>query len=136
MKGKKWSDLGRILGYRNIPGLSTQIKNSYTRVILPYERFRAQHPVMSPPRDSLLEAQHTETKPSHLSATASSTEDASLPASPLTTTSSPLSEPPDESDANGKTTGSKLRRSTRMGSQEQCRYYHCFLSSNTLMLSY
>ncbi|TEB03959.1 hypothetical protein FA13DRAFT_1750867 [Coprinellus micaceus] len=38
-KGKKWSDLGRILGYRGIPGLSTQIKNSYTRVILPFEHF-------------------------------------------------------------------------------------------------
>jgi hypothetical protein len=32
-------DLGRILGYRGIPGLSTQIKNSYTRVILPFEHF-------------------------------------------------------------------------------------------------
>ena len=38
-KGKKWADLGRLLGFSGIPGLSTQIKNSYTRVILPYEHF-------------------------------------------------------------------------------------------------
>ncbi|KAJ3527998.1 hypothetical protein NMY22_g9572 [Coprinellus aureogranulatus] len=38
-KGKKWSDLGRMLGYRGIPGLSTQIKNSNTRVVLPSEHF-------------------------------------------------------------------------------------------------
>ncbi|KDR84060.1 hypothetical protein GALMADRAFT_219890 [Galerina marginata CBS 339.88] len=123
-KGKKWSDLGRILGYRGIPGLSTQIKNSYTRVILPFEHFcdRARNsPALSPARDAHLKTHTNMQKPSRLSTTVTSIEDASPPASPLTATSSPLSEPPDESeskDANGKP-NSKLRRSTRMGSQEQ-----------------
>ncbi|KAH9482356.1 Lysine-specific demethylase lid [Psilocybe cubensis] len=54
-----------------------------------------------------------------MSTNVASTEDTSPPQSPLTATSSPLSEPPDDSeckDANGKT---RLRRSTRTGSQEQ-----------------
>jgi len=61
-------------------------------------------------------------KSSRLSTTVTSNEDTSPPASPLTATSSPLSEPPDESeskDPNGKL-ASRLRRSTRTGSQEQC----------------
>ncbi|KAF9478416.1 jumonji superfamily protein [Pholiota conissans] len=126
-KGKKWSDLGRILGYRGIPGLSTQIKNSYTRVILPFEHFcdRARNsPAMSVAvaRDAQLKTHSNIQKPSRLSTTVTSTEDNSPPASPLTNTSSPLSEPPDESeskDVNGKPSSSKLRRSTRTGSQEQ-----------------
>ncbi|KAF8165656.1 jumonji superfamily protein [Crassisporium funariophilum] len=129
-KGKKWSDLGRVLGYRGIPGLSTQIKNSYTRVILPFEHFcdRSRNsPAMSPiiARDAHLKTHtnmQTSGKLSRLSTTVTSMEDISPPASPLTTTSSPLSEPPDESDPkdpNGKSSGSRPRRSTRMGSQEQ-----------------
>ncbi|KAJ3507087.1 hypothetical protein NLJ89_g6503 [Agrocybe chaxingu] len=125
-KGKKWSDLGRILGYRGIPGLSTQIKNSYTRVILPFEHFceRNSPVATAAPRDSHLKTHsnaQSSGKSSRLSATVTSTEDTSPPASPLTATSSPLSEPPDEpesKDANGKPI-SKLRRSIRMGSQEQ-----------------
>ena len=127
-KGKKWSDLGRILGYRGIPGLSTQIKNSYTRVILPYEHFSERSrssPAMSPvaTRDAQLKTHTNIQKPSRLSNAVTSTEDNSPPASPLTNTSSPLSEPPDESeskDGMGKASSSKLRRSTRTGSQEQC----------------
>jgi histone demethylase JARID1 len=38
-KGRKWADLGRMLGHTGIPGLSTQIKNAYTRIILPFEEF-------------------------------------------------------------------------------------------------
>lgn len=38
-ENKKWSDIGRLLGYTGVPGLSTQIKQSYARVILPYEDF-------------------------------------------------------------------------------------------------
>lgn len=137
-KGKKWSDLGRILGYRGIPGLSTQIKNSYTRVILPYEHFSERNrssPAMSPvtARDAQLKTHTNIQKPSRLSNAVTSTEDNSPPASPLTNTSSPLSEPPDESeskDGMGKASSSKLRRSTRMGSQEQCQYEHIFVERN------
>ncbi|KAF8914272.1 jumonji superfamily protein [Gymnopilus junonius] len=123
-KGKKWSDLGRILGYRGIPGLSTQIKNSYTRVILPFEHFceRARNsPAMSPARDAHLKTHINIQKPSRLSTSVTASGDTSPPASPLTTTSSPLSEPPDESeskDATGKP-NSKSRRSARIGSQSQ-----------------
>ncbi|KAF9006679.1 jumonji superfamily protein [Cyathus striatus] len=128
-KGKKWSDLGRILGYRGIPGLSTQIKNSYTRVILPYEHFcnRVRNsPALSPiiTRDSHLKT-HVNTqsigKLSRLS-TSVTPGDTSPPCSPLTATSSPLSEPPEESESrevNGKAASTRPRRSTRMGSQEQ-----------------
>lgn len=130
-KGKKWSDLGRILGYRGIPGLSTQIKNSYTRVILPFEHFcdRARNsPAMSPifARDAHLRTHTNIQSPSRLSRPSAivklKDEDTSPPGSPLTATSSPLSEPPDESDfrdANGNKDPGRSRRNTRMGSQEQ-----------------
>ena len=130
-KGKKWSDLGRILGYRGIPGLSTQIKNSYTRVILPFEHFcdRARNsPAMSPifSRDAHLRTHTNIQSPSRLSRPSAivklKDEDTSPPGSPLTATSSPLSEPPDESDfrdANGNKGSGRSRRNTRMGSQEQ-----------------
>ena len=128
-KGKKWPNLGRILGYRGIPGLSTQLKNSYTRVILPFEHFcdRARNsPAMSPmlARDAHLKTHtnmQTSSKLSRLSTTVTSADNTSPPGSPLTTTSSPLSEPPDESeskDVGGKSGGSRPRRSTRMGPQE------------------
>ncbi|KAG6910147.1 hypothetical protein DXG01_012906 [Tephrocybe rancida] len=96
-KEKKWSDLGRILGYRGIPGLSTQIKQSYTRVILPPK------------------------KPSRLSSTLINADDTSPPSSPLTDTSGPLSEAPEDRetrDADGNRI-SRPRRSTRMSSIEQ-----------------
>ena len=129
-KGKKWSDLGRILGYRGIPGLSTQIKNSYTRVILPYEHFcdRARNsPAMSPmlARDAHLKTHtnmQTSGRLSRLSTTITSTDNTSPPGSPLTTTSSPLSEPPDESECKDIGSGSRPRRSTRMGFQDHRTY--------------
>ncbi|TFK43830.1 jumonji superfamily protein [Crucibulum laeve] len=128
-KGKKWSDLGRVLGYRGIPGLSTQIKNSYTRVILPYEHFcerTRNSPAMSPiiARDAHLKTHssiHSVGKLSRLSTSVTTPGGTSPPGSPLTATSSPLSEPPDESDskdANGKPSSSRPRRSTRMGSEQ------------------
>lgn len=120
-KGKKWSDLGRILGYGGIPGLSTQIKNSYTRVILPYEQFsdRVRSKQSTPPHDPQLKT-HTNIQSSSkvTSAPTSTMDDMSPPSSPLTTASSPLSDAPDgaeSKDANGKI---RHRRSTRMGSQE------------------
>ncbi|KAG5639694.1 hypothetical protein H0H81_005877 [Sphagnurus paluster] len=129
-KEKKWSDLGRILGYRGIPGLSTQIKNSYTRVILPYEHFceKARNtpgiaPVVHDPQLKTHQNIQSAGKLSRLSATATTTGETSPPSSPLTATSSPLSEPPDESesrDADGsQSADAKPRRSTRTGSQEQ-----------------
>ena len=36
---KKWADVGRLMGYGGIPNLSTQLRNSYIRVILPYEHY-------------------------------------------------------------------------------------------------
>ncbi|TFK66579.1 hypothetical protein BDN72DRAFT_844196 [Pluteus cervinus] len=125
-KGKKWSDLGRILGYRGIPGLSTQIKNSYTRVILPYEHFcdRAKNsPAMSSilARDQLKNGAPLSPEPPSRLSTGLDTNTDSPPSSPLTATSSPLSEPPDEGDMKGAegSKGSRTRRSTRMKSQEQ-----------------
>ncbi|KAI0032364.1 PLU-1-like protein-domain-containing protein [Vararia minispora EC-137] len=46
-KARKWADLGRLLGYGGVPGLSTQIKNAYMRVILPFEKFH-RHVINSP----------------------------------------------------------------------------------------
>ncbi|ESK86819.1 rum1 [Moniliophthora roreri MCA 2997] len=122
-KAKKWPDVARILGYRGVPGLATQIKNSYARVILPYEDFceRGRNTPSTPPRSALRKSPHVNTgtpsKLSRLSASASNPGDVSAPSSPLTVTSSPLSEPPDESETKEQT--SKLRRSTRQNSQEQ-----------------
>lgn len=125
-KGKKWSLLGQLLGYRGIQNLSTQIKNSYTRVILPYEHYcdRARNsPSMSPVTTRDEQAKTQNGASSRLSTAVASTNGTSPPASPLTSTSSPLSEPPDEGDhkdTNAKASGSRPRRSTRMGSQERC----------------
>ncbi|KAJ7591453.1 jumonji superfamily protein [Mycena floridula] len=126
-KAKKWSDLGRILGYRGVPGLSTQIKNSYSRVILPYEHFceRARN---SPSganvtRDSLLKAPTTPTpsaKQSYFNGIGFNGDSVSGPSSPLTATSSPLSEPPEDGESkelNGKS--GKSRKSGRMGSSQE-----------------
>ncbi|KXN89442.1 Lysine-specific demethylase 5A [Leucoagaricus sp. SymC.cos] len=99
---RKWSDLGRILGYRGIPGLSTQIKNSYARVILPYEQF-CERTRVSPTSPNAARDANVKVEG-----------DNSMPSSPLTATSSPLSEPPDESEARDASKPSmKPRRSTR-----------------------
>ncbi|CCM06448.1 uncharacterized protein FIBRA_08712 [Fibroporia radiculosa] len=128
-RGKKWADLGRMLGYGGIPGLSTQMKNSYTRVILPYEHYRERvrnSPNMSPnkPRDPQLRT-HVNIQSASKSRSDSSAkaDDDSPPSSPLTATSSPLSEPPDESEAKdaagGRSGSSKTRRNPRQSSHEQ-----------------
>lgn len=130
-RDKKWADLGRLLGYTGIPGLATQMRNSYNRVILPYEQFceRVRNsPALSPskPRDPGLKTHtniQTSTTLPQLSTAESAADDDSPPSSPLTATSSPLSEPPDESDmkeANGaKSDASRPRRSTRNSTQDQ-----------------
>ncbi|KAG6850616.1 hypothetical protein H0H93_010808 [Arthromyces matolae] len=131
---KKWADLGPILGYRGIPGLSTQIKQSYARVILPYDDFCEKSkntPGISPiVHDPQLKThqniqmggktQSIKKKPSRLSSTTVKADESSPPSSPLTDTSSPLSEAPDDKearDADGD--HSRHRRNPRMGSVEQ-----------------
>ena len=109
-RSKKWADLGRLLGHNGIPGLSTQIKNSYTRVILPYEHF-CERVRSSPTLASLTSATRDPQLRTHVntqtlgkrarpssSSLPETTEMDSPPSSPLTATSSPLSEPPDETD--------------------------------------
>lgn len=128
-KGKKWSDIGRILGYRGIPGLSTQIKNSYTRVILPFEHYakRAKNAPATPqpPRESPLKI-HLNLAGFNLNKSAKASESAatssapSPPGSPLTTTSSPLSESPEDrdvketKDSSASSSSARPRRSTRV----------------------
>ncbi|KAF8622184.1 hypothetical protein AX15_007296 [Amanita polypyramis BW_CC] len=118
-KNKKWSDLGRILGYRGIPGLSTQLRSSYSRVILPYEHF-CQRARNSPALSSTIKGGFTAMN-SRLSATVLAADASSPPSSPLSASSSPLSEPPDDNDPkeiNGVKTV-KTRRSARTVSQDQ-----------------
>lgn len=129
-KDKKWADLGRLLGYTGIPGLATQLRNSFSRVILPYEQFCDRvrsSPALSPnkARDPQLKT-HVNIQGAgsipRPSTPDSAAGDESPPSSPLTATSSPLSEPPDEGDhkdANGvKSESSRPRRSARHVSQE------------------
>ncbi|TBU33002.1 PLU-1-like protein-domain-containing protein [Dichomitus squalens] len=140
-RDKKWADLGRLLGYTGIPGLATQIRNSYNRVILPYEQFceRVRNsPALSPvkARDAALKT-HTNIQTSstlpQLSTSDSTVGDDSPPPSPLTATSSPLSEPPDENDlkeTNGvKADASRPRRSTRNTAPDQLPFARTRLTS-------
>lgn len=115
---KKWADLGRLLGYGGIPGLATQMKNSYARVILPYEHFceRVKNsPNMSPTRF------HDPTLKTHIniqSAGKSSRQnggDESMPSSPLTDSDSDLSSVPEEPDHRDNV---RPRRSTRQTSHD------------------
>ena len=114
-KTKKWADLGRLLGYGGIPGLATQLKNSYSRVILPWENRYEQHVKNTP-------SSHKRTTSNGESLNKGGANDDSPPSSPLTATSSPLSEPPDESE-------SRLRRSTRQTSNDPTRKLSDYYSS-------
>ncbi|KAL0580509.1 hypothetical protein V5O48_001496 [Marasmius crinis-equi] len=116
---KKWPEMVRILGYRGAPGLAAQLKNSYARVILPYEDFcvRGKNLPTTPPRAPPKKSNTgTPSKHSRLSVSASNSMENSVPSSPLTATSSPLSDPYD--DGEGKDHASKLRRSPRQTTQE------------------
>ena len=122
---KKWADLGRLLGYGGVPGLATQLKNSYARVILPYEHF-CDHvrnsPNMSPtkPNDPNLKT-HTNIQTASKSARSSVERDNdSPPSSPLSTSSSDLSDLPDESET-------RLRRSVRQTQDQPTRKLLHFL---------
>ncbi len=115
--------MGRHLGYSGISGLSTQMKNSYTRVILPYEHW-CDHVRASPlaslataPRGDSQLRTHTNTQKRMWSAGSGPTSskpdgDGSMspPDSPLTATSSPLSEPPEESEVKEEPDESAPRR--------------------------
>ncbi len=136
-RSKKWADLGRLLGYGGIPGLATQMKNSYARVILPYEHF-CEHvrnsPNMSPskPHDPTLKT-HMNIQSAGKSVRSSiGAGDDSPPSSPLTATSSPLSEPPDESDKNDST---RPRRSARQTSHEQSTRKYLDITTYDLLTS-
>ncbi|KAJ3826753.1 jumonji superfamily protein [Lentinula raphanica] len=122
-RGKKWTEVARTLGYTNVPGLYAQLKNSYARVILPYESFceRGRNTPVSPPHSSATKLPiHIQTpdKESHSNATSTNIgEDDSTASSPLTASSSPLSEPPDESEVREQ--GSRPRRNAKPVSVDQ-----------------
>lgn len=112
--------MARILGYTSVQGLSTQIKNSYARVILPYEDFceRGRNTPFSPPQNSNSKPPiHIQTPGKAPRSSATPAEDDSTVSSPLTASSSPLSEPPDESEL--KEQGPHSRRSARQDSFDQ-----------------
>ena len=128
-KGKKWADLGRLLGYGGVPGLSTQLRNSYTRVILPYEHFCDR--VRNSPNLAFNKSRDPQLK-THVNIQSSGKQngaDDSPPSSPLTATSSPLSEPPDESDMKDMKSETKPRRSNRQTSIERQGCKHPSVSS-------
>jgi [histone H3]-trimethyl-L-lysine4 demethylase len=114
-KAKKWIDVSRALGYIGVPAIPGQLRSAYTRIILPYEDFceRGRNTPISPPRGSHNKSQVNGT-PGNPSNTMG---DVSAPSSPLTTSSSPLSEPPDESELKEQVANAKPRRSTRRMSQ-------------------
>lgn len=97
---KKWTDVGRLLGYRGIPGLSTQLRNSYVRVIRPYEEFLAEVRKTSAstglPEDASTFRDMKTPPPGENGAGPSGS--ASPLGSPLSNTSSPLSKPPDDGE--------------------------------------
>lgn len=45
IKQKKWAEIGRVLGYarKNCTSMSNALKSAYTKIILPYEIWYAQH---------------------------------------------------------------------------------------------
>ncbi|KAF8528802.1 jumonji superfamily protein [Hysterangium stoloniferum] len=107
-KSKRWGELGRALGYTGIPGLSAQLKNAYSRIILPYENFYnhvRNSPSLSPatPRTSHVNSHNVPTagRMSRLNATIAVASNGVVPASPLSQSSSPLSEPPEDAEVNG-----------------------------------
>ncbi|KAH8118631.1 PLU-1-like protein-domain-containing protein [Phellopilus nigrolimitatus] len=113
-KGKKWANLGSLLGYGGIPGLSTQLRNSYIRVILPYEHYS--EGIRNAATFSTSKAREAQTPPPTSARTVSNGVTSPL-SSPLSVTSSPLSEPPDDGDFNGlgeSTTGSPKPRKANM----------------------
>ncbi|EIN10782.1 hypothetical protein PUNSTDRAFT_125473 [Punctularia strigosozonata HHB-11173 SS5] len=116
---KLWAEIGRALGYTGIPGLSAQLKNSYTRVILPYEHFQhhvRNSEILSPNKITLKPpSRATPADKDELPTLRAASADSSPPSSPLTSSSSPLSEPPDDGDHKDilSRSDSKTRRAGR-----------------------
>lgn len=92
------------MGFRGIQGLTTQIKQSYAKIILPYERFCEQK----------RNAPATPSKPSSSNFNGA--------ASPLTP-SSPLSEPSDSEDDNPHPSG-RTRRTRRADALREFALHH------------
>lgn len=123
-KARKWTDVGRQLGYTGIPGLSTQLKNAYARVILPYEEFQ-RHVKASPAlahistaaRDPNLRT-HAPLPVSTATPGTGASASAVAPESPLSDAESELSEM-DVEDDKPPSASRSTRRSTRGSSLEQ-----------------
>lgn len=116
-RNKLWGDVQRAMGYSGPSVLAAQLKAAYTRIISPYEFYRAQvRHDPSPSQNRRVQPSRSTTNPSasgrasrtggRPSTTAHSrasngvfpSSAATPPSSPLTPSSSPLSEPPDDSD--------------------------------------
>ncbi|GJJ07299.1 hypothetical protein Clacol_001499 [Clathrus columnatus] len=100
-KSKRWGELGRALGYTGIPGLSAQLRNAYTRIILPYENFYnhvRNSPSLSPgtPRNNQAHNIPSASRMGRLNASVTA-ETNEAGSSHL---SSPLSEVPDDNENN------------------------------------
>lgn len=124
-KGKKWSEVGRVLGYGGIPGLSTQLRNSYVRIILPYEHFSegarssSTRSTSKARNAAMFNRERAQTPPPRSAVSASRFAESY---SPRSNTSSPLSEPPDDLEVGdiGEPNFStpKPRKSMRNGSMD------------------
>lgn len=99
-KSKRWGELGRVLGYTGIPGLSAQLKNAYTRIILPYENFYnhvRNSPSLSPGTPRNNQAQASQSTPS---AGRMGRQTVGMNGTGPSRLSSPLSEIPDDNEDN------------------------------------
>ncbi|CAE6467287.1 unnamed protein product [Rhizoctonia solani] len=96
-RNKLWGDVQRAMGYTGPSVLAAQLKAAYTRIISPYEVFRAQvRHDPSPNRDRRVQPPRSSGRTSRSRVFPSTA--ATPPSSPLTPSSSPLSEPPDDAD--------------------------------------
>ncbi|CAE7185093.1 unnamed protein product [Rhizoctonia solani] len=94
-RNKLWGDVQRAMGYTGPSVLAAQLKAAYTRIISPYELFRAQvRHDPSPNRDRRVQPPRSSGRNKRAFPSTAATP----PSSPLTPSSSPLSEPPDDAD--------------------------------------
>lgn len=80
-KNKKWAELGQLMGYQSIPGLASQLKNSYMKIILPFENY-SDH-VRSAPIPEATNPLSAETNGSAEAPAAPTGDSGSAPPSPL-----------------------------------------------------
>ena len=130
-KARKWTDVGRQLGYTGIPGLSTQLKNAYARVILPYEEFQ-RHVKASPALAHISTAARDPTLRTHAPPQASTSTTAPgagaaalAPESPLSDAESELSEMEVEEDK--PTSASRSTRRSTGGSSAERMTRECYV---------